>query len=82
MSEDNESEISQEDIEQLANDLASMKSTTRDALNIMLDIKRIRENEELDEFDEADAKVIKSELARLNRKLNEMKETISEYEDN
>lgn len=82
MTEDNESEISQEDIEQLANDLASMKSTTRDALNIILDIKRIRENEELDEFDEADTKVIKSELDRLNRKLNEMKETISEYEDN
>lgn len=82
MTEDNENEFTQEDIEQLANDLASMKSTSRDALNIILDIKRIREDEELDEFDEADAKVIKSELARLNRKLNEMKETISEYEDN
>ena len=82
MTEDNENEFTQEDIEQLANDLASMKSTSRDALNIILDIKRIREKEELDEFDEADAKVIKSELARLNRKLNEMKETIREYEDN
>jgi hypothetical protein len=82
MTEDNENEFTQEDIEQLANDLASMKSTSRDALNIILDIKRIREDEELDEFDEADAKVIKSELARLNRKLNEMKETIREYEDN
>lgn len=82
MTEDNENEFTQEDIEQLANDLASMKSTSRDALNIILDIKRIRENEELDEFDEADTKVIKSELDRLNRKLNEMKETISEYEDN
>ena len=82
MTEDNENEFTQEDIEQLANDLASMKSTSRDALNIILDIKRIREDEELDEFDEADAKVIKSELARLNRKLNEMEETISKYEDN
>jgi len=82
MTEDNENEFTQEDIEQLANDLASMKSTSRDALNIILDIKRIRENEELDEFDEADTKVIKSELDRLNHKLNEMKETISEYEDN
>ena len=82
MTEDNENEFTQEDIEQLANDLASMKSTSRDALNVILDIKRIKEDEELDEFDEADAKVIKSELARLNRKLNEMKETIREYEDN
>lgn len=82
MSEDNENELSEEDIQQLVNDLASMKSTSRDALNIMLDIKRMREDEELSEFDEADAKVIDSELRRLNKELNKMKETISKYEYN
>jgi len=82
MSEENKSELGEENIQQLVNDLASMKSTSRDALNIMLDIKRMKEDEELSEFDEADAKVINSELRRLNDELEQMKETISKYEDN
>jgi len=82
MSGDNENELNEEEVQQLVNDLASMKSTSRDALNIMLDIKRMKENEELSEFDEADAKVINSELRRLSEELEQMKETIRKYEDN